>query len=136
MNYKMKFVKAFLIWLVLILLAIVNGAIRSYVTEPLFGANIALPLSGIVLSVMIFVTTYLLISKIGKSKPFVYILIGVMWLVLSNLFDFVMTIVAGNPLSDFIGMFDITTGNLWSMVVVVCLISPILTAKIKKIICK
>jgi hypothetical protein len=31
-------------------------------------------------------------------------------------------------------MFDITTGNLWSIVVIVCLIAPMLVAKIRKLI--
>ena len=90
-----------------------------------------MPLSGIFLSVLIFVTIYLLISKIEKSKPVVYILIGAMWFVLTNLFDLLMTVIGGNPVSDFFDMFDIATGNLWSIVVVVCLISPILTAKLE-----
>lgn len=130
----MKFVKAILIWLIIIPLAIVNGAIRNYVTEPLLGSSVALPLSGVILSVLIFVTAYLLIPKIGKSKPVVFILIGLLWFVLTNLFDLMMTVIGGNPVSDFFGMFDITTGNLWSIVVAVCLISPILTAKIRKLI--
>jgi hypothetical protein len=130
----MKYVKAILIWLLITPLAILNGALRDFVTEPLLG-GIALPLSAVILSVMIFVMAYLLIPKIGKCTAIEYLLIGLAWFVLTNLFDLSMTIFLENgSMADFLAMYDITTGNLWCVVVLVCLISPILVAKIRKLI--
>ena len=128
----MKFLKAALIWVLIIPLAIINGALRDFITEPLLGSGAALPLSGILLSAMIFITAYLLVPKLGNMKSYEYCLIGAMWFVLTNLFDLIMILVSGNPISDFFMMFDITTGNLWILVVVSCLVSPALAAKIRK----
>ena len=130
----MKFAKAVLIWVLIIPLAILNGALREQITEPLLGSSVALPLSGIILSVLIFIMAYLLIPKIGKSKAAEYVLVGVIWFALTNLFDLVMIMVSGNPVSDFFKMFDVTTGNLWSLVVIACLVSPVLAAKLRKFI--
>ena len=66
----MKFAKAILIWMLLIPLAILNGAVRDYITEPLLGSRIALPLSGIILGLFILAVAYLLlIPKMAKVKP-------------------------------------------------------------------
>lgn len=130
----MKFVKAFLLWLGIVPCAILNGTLREIVTEPLLGSVIALPLSGILLCGMVFAIAYFFIPKIEKGAAATYLLIGVMWFALTNLFDFSMTVRGDRPLSDFFDMFDITTGNLWSLVVVTCLISPVLTAKMRKLI--
>ena len=130
----MKFAKAVLIWVLIIPLAILNGFLREYIAEPLLGSSVALPLSGIILSVLIFWVAYLLIAKIGQSKASEYILVGVIWFALTNLFDLLAIVIGGNPISDFFEMFDITAGNLWILVVVSCLISPILAAKLRKLI--
>ena len=130
----MKFVKAILIWVLIIPLAILNGVLRENITEPLLGSGAALPLSGIILSALIFAAAYLLIPKIGRCKASDYILVGVIWFALTNLFDLSMIVISGSPISDFFEMFDITTGNLWSLVVVACLLSPILAAKIRKLV--
>ena len=115
-------------------LGIINGVLRETVTEPLFGSNIALPLSGLILSMLIFVLAYILIQKIGKCNAKEYIIIGIMWFVLANIFDFVVTLVERGTITDFIKLYDISTGNLWCIVVIVCLTSPFLVAKIKKLI--
>lgn len=53
-----KYVYAFLIWVMIIPIAILNGGLREYVLVKL--GNLALPLSGIILSLCIFVVAYLL----------------------------------------------------------------------------
>ncbi len=130
----MIFVKALMLWLAIMPCAIANGVLREIVTEPLLGSALALPLSGVLLCAMIFAIAYFFIPKIGKGTLATYIIVGMMWFALTNLFDFSMILASGKPISDFLAMFDITTGNLWSLVVVVCLVSPVLAAKMRKLI--
>jgi len=130
----MKYFKAVLIWLLITPLAILNGGLRDFVVEPLLG-SIALPLSAVLLSIMVFVMAYFLIPKIGRCTAIEYMLIGVVWFILTNAFDLVMIVFIENgSITDFFKMFDITTGNLWSVVVLVCLLSPILVAKMRKLL--
>ena len=118
------------IWLILTPLGILNGGLRIYITEPLLG-NIALPLSSIILSIMIFIFAYLLIPKIGKCTTKEYIFIGICWAILTNVFDLIVTIIEKRPLSDFLEMYDVTTGNLWIVVIIVILITPSIVGKLK-----
>lgn len=129
----MKFVKVFLIWTLMLPLGILNGGLRIYVTEPLLGSRIAQPLAGVILSILIFIVAFLLIPKVGKFTMIEYIFIGIAWFVLTNVAELLISIIEGVPVSEFFRAFDITTGNLWTLVVVVCLISPALTAKIRKL---
>ena len=130
----MKLVKTLILWLGIVPCAIMNGVLREIVSEPLLGNAIALPLSGVFLCVMIFAIAYFFIPKIGKGTLATYVLVGLIWFTLTNLFDFSATLASGKPFSDFLAMFDITTGNLWSLVVVVCLVSPVLAAKMRNLI--
>ena len=125
-----KYLQAFGIWLLLIPLGILNGGFRIYVTEPLLG-SFALPLSSIILSIMIFAAAYFLVPKIGECKPTEYIGIGIGCAILTNIFDIIVTKIENRPFSDFLEMYDITTGNLWILVVIVTLITPIIVGKIR-----
>lgn len=80
-----KYACAFLIWVMIIPIAILNGGFREYVLVKLGG--LARPLSGIILSVCIFIVAYLLVPKIKNCVRIDYIFFGVMWFILTNLFD-------------------------------------------------
>ena len=57
-----KYVIAFLIWVMIIPVAILNGGFREYVLMEHL-EMLALPLSGIILSVCIFLVAYLFVPK-------------------------------------------------------------------------
>lgn len=130
----MKYAKAFLIWLLMLPMGIINGAVRVIVTEPLLGSAIALPLSGIIFSVLLFFTAFLLIPKIGKCSMTEYIIIGAAWFILTNAAEVAITVIEGNPASGVLMQFDVTTGNLWLLVVTVCLVSPAVAAKVRGLV--
>ena len=57
-----KYIQAVGIWFLIIPIAILNGGLRENVLNKL--GSISLPLSGIILSICVFVIAYLLIPKI------------------------------------------------------------------------
>ena len=61
-----KYIQAVLIWILIIPIAILNGVLRESVFNKL--GSIALPLSGIILSICIFVMAFLLIPTIKNCK--------------------------------------------------------------------
>ena len=63
-----KYIQAIGIWFLIIPLAIMNGGLRENILVKL--GDIALPLSGIILSICIFVVAYLLIPKIKNELMF------------------------------------------------------------------
>ena len=123
-----KYVYAFLIWVMIIPIAILNGGLREYVLVKL--GNLALPLSGIILSLCIFVVAYLLIPKIKNCTKRDYIFFGVMWFILTNLFDLIAYINAGVGFSGLFQSYNILTGNTWLLVVLTALFSPVIVMNI------
>lgn len=126
----MKYLKAIGIWILIIPIAILNGGFRENVLVKL--GDIANPISGIILSVCIFVIAYFLIPKIRNCKKIDYILFGIIWFLLTNLFDLSMFIKSGEGFAGLVKAYDITSGNFWSLVTLTTLISPFLVAKIKR----
>lgn len=125
----MKYFKAFVAWLIILPIAILNGGLREYVLSRL--GVIAMPLSGIILSIFIFIIAYLLIPKIKNCNKLDYIIFGVMWFILTNLFDYIMIIKSGKGISQLISQYDFTNGNLWTLVVISTLTAPWCCVQIK-----
>lgn len=123
-----KYVYAFLIWVMIIPIAILNGGLREYVLVKL--GNLALPLSGIILSLCIFVVAYLLVPKIKNCTKKDYIIFGVMWFILTNLFDLIVYINAGVGFAGLVQSYNILTGNTWLLVVLTALFSPVIVMNI------
>ena len=122
-----KYLKAIGIWFLIIPIAILNGALRESVLNKL--GNISLPLSGIILSICIFLVAYLLIPKIKNCKRKDYIIFGIIWFILTNLFDLAMYISEGENFLALINSYNFMSGNLWILVCITSLISPIVVYK-------
>lgn len=125
-----KYLQAVGIWIFIIPLAILNGGLREYVLINL--GSMALPISGLILCVCIFIVAYFFIPRIKNCKNVDYIMFGVIWFVLTNLFDFSMILSEGGTIFDLLQMYDFTTGNLWILVVIVTTISPYLVSRLKQ----
>ncbi|HID82523.1 MAG TPA: hypothetical protein EYH06_06030 [Chromatiales bacterium] len=124
--------KATGIWLLIVIAAIFNGVFRERVLVPAVGADLALPLSGVLLAVLVFLVTLLLISFIGSSKQNTYIYIGLLWVVLTLSFEFLFGhFVVGKPWHEIIQVFNIRKGDLFIVVLFITGISPWLAARIR-----
>ena len=125
-----KYVLAAGIWLLILPLAILNGGLREAVLNKL--GSIGLSLSGIILSLCIFGVAYLLIPRLGGCRPRDYLIFGIMWFILTNLFDLSMILTEGGGFGDLLGSYNFFTGNLWILVVLSALLSPVLAAVLRK----
>ena len=125
-----KYIMAILIWIMIIPIAILNGGFREYVLVKL--GIMARPLSGIILSICIFAVAYLLVPKIKNCIKRDYIVFGVIWFILTNLFDLVAYIKDGGGFADLLQSYNILTGNTWLIVVLTALFAPMIVMKIKE----
>lgn len=126
-----KYIMAILIWIMIIPIAILNGGFREYILVKL--GILARPLSGIILSVCIFAVAYFLVPKIKNCVKRDYIIFGVIWFILTNLFDLVAYIKDGGGFADLLQSYNILTGNTWLIVVLTALFAPIVVMKIKDV---
>lgn len=126
------FLKTGVIWFLIAVLAVGNGVFRQSVLVPGIGHSLALPLSGIILSVIVFAVTCLFFSFFGKQTVLGYFLIGVQWVVMTLVFEFMLGhYLLDRSLSEILQVFDIMNGDFFLIVLLVSLFSPLLSAKIK-----
>jgi len=126
--------KSLLIWLAIIPFAILNGALREAVINPLIGVKYGLPLSAILLCLMIFILCYFTIPRIGEGTAKIYRIIGLWWIILTVLFETGFGLLTGNTFTELVKAYDITMGNLWLLVVLFTGITPWMIAKVRKLI--
>jgi len=126
--------KSILIWLSIIPLAILNGGLREFFLINWLGENSAEFVSGIILCLLIFIVSLVFIPRIGKGESKIYLKMGILWIILTIIFETTFGLAIGNSFSELLKAYDITTGNLWLIVVVFIGIVPWLVAKIKRII--
>ncbi|QBZ81999.1 hypothetical protein GHNINEIG_00023 [Hydrogenovibrio crunogenus] len=129
------YIKAAIIWCLIVLMAILNGAFRESILNPVFGDKIALPLSGLILSVIIIVISYLLINWLKATDPQTYLKVGLFWGSLTIGFEYGLGyFVLHQPLDDIHQVFNLQQGNLFALALLTSTISPWLVAKIKHLI--
>ena len=124
-------IKAVVIWLAILVIAVLNGVLRENVLVPSFGAVTSLILSGILLSCFIFVSAYLLVPWLGTRVPNQLVLIGAGWVVLTLIFEFSFGLSRGMPLSQILEAYTFNSGNIWPVVLLVTAVSPWLAAKLR-----
>jgi len=125
-----KYIMAIFIWIMIIPIAILNGGFREYVLVKL-GA-LARPLSGIILSICIFVVAYFLVPRIKNCVKRDYMIFGVIWFILTNLLDLSMYIMDEGGFVDLLNSYNILTGNTWLLVVLTALFAPAAVMRIRK----
>ncbi|MBQ8326847.1 MAG: hypothetical protein IJX86_07210 [Lachnospiraceae bacterium] len=124
-----RYLQAIGVWVCIIPIAILNGGLRENVLVKL--GQIAQPLSGIILSICIFAVALCLIPKIQNCKTRDYWFFGIIWFVLTNLFDLTMILKSGGSFSDLLKAYNFLSGNTWILVVLTALIAPGIVAKIR-----
>ncbi len=127
-------VKSILIWICIIPLAILNAGLRQKIFTPLLGHGCSLPLSGLTLALLIFIVTLILIPRLGSGTSMTYWKIGLFWVLLTVLFETGLGFLMGNPLSEILNTYDISSGNLWLLVVIFIGFIPRIVAGMKHLI--
>jgi hypothetical protein len=123
------------IWLVMVIVAIVNGVIREKLMASMIGSAIALPVSGLLLSILIFLVVFLLVPFFGFLESKMYFFIGFIWFVLTLSFEFLFGhFVAGKSWHEIMQVFNIIKGNLFIVALLTTLISPWLSAKLRGLV--
>lgn len=120
------------IWVLFVGIAILNGAMREKFLVPSIGAQLALPLSGILLSAFIFLITLGMVPFLNLSDPLSLWLVGIFWVFLLLIFEFIFGhYVMEEPWKKLLEQFNIFKGNLFLMVIVTTAVSPYVTAKLR-----
>lgn len=123
--------KAFAIWLLILLLAVMNGALREAVFISQFGFQSAMLISGLLLSAFILLVTFLTWPWLKVQQLSHAFGIGLFWLLLTLLFEFSFGRWQGKSWIELLDTYRLKDGNLWPLVLLFTTLSPYITFKIR-----
>jgi hypothetical protein len=127
--------KAIVLWFAILLLAILNGALREKVLMPALGSFSGLIASGSMLGICIFLVALAAAPWYGRLASREWLLVGAFWLLLTLAFEFSFgRFVQQKSWAELFEAYTFHGGNLWPAVLVVTLISPWLAAKCRGLV--
>lgn len=112
------------IWLMMVVAAIINGFLRDNFLYQLTGSY-ALPLSGIILSLVVFLICFISISLFKQLKPLSYFIIGLSWVCMTLLFEYLFGhFVTGKSWHEINQVFNLEKGDLFILVLLTTISAP------------
>ena len=115
------------VWVLMAVVAVLNGAFRETFLVPRLGEY-----AGHVLSTALLVAAILVISALYFAATATeytrteLLLVGVLWTVLTVGFEFLVGYAEGTPVSVTLGQYDVLAGQVWILVPLTLLVSPLL----------
>jgi hypothetical protein len=117
--------RALLVWILLVGLAILNGATREAVVSPRLGAAAGHLVSSVLLAGLIALTAWLTIRWIAPGSVRRAWAVGVLWLSLTVAFEFLAGHYAfGHPWPRLLADYDVLQRRVWLLVLVATLVTP------------
>jgi len=124
--------RALLIWLLIAVLANLNGALRQFVINPLSNEGAGHVISTLMLAGIVLLTTWLTIGWMRPSTAGEAWTIGAVWLLLTLAFEFGFGhFVFGKPWSVLLADHRLDQGRIWTLVPVVTTLAPWLAGRWK-----
>ena len=125
--------KYLLAWFPMLLLAVGNGALRDLVYKKYTGELAAHQLSTILLLMLFAVYTGLIIHKFLPASTTQAFLIGILWMLLTLIFEFGFGRIRGRSWSALLADYNILSGRIWVLIPIWLAMAPyILQVNLKK----
>ena len=124
--------RALAVWVGILVLASVNGALRDLVMTPRLGDPVARAISTVLLCGLVLLVTWLTLTWIGPRSRTDAIVIGSVWVACTLAFEFL----AGHylfrkPWVELLADYDLRRGRIWIAVLVVTFAAPCLIARVR-----
>jgi hypothetical protein len=123
--------KTLVLWVGILMLAVLNGALREAILIPQLGTATSFILSGVLLSALIFVIAYISLPWLGARRSTELVGIGFGWLALTIVFEFSFGLLQGKSWQALLEAYMFKGGNIWPVVLVVTALAPWLAAKVR-----
>ena len=122
--------RSILVWVVMLAVASVNGALREAALIPMTGVVPGRALSTLLLCLLVLLLTYATIRWIGPRSRRDTWLIGGGWLAQTLAFELLAGhFLFGNSWSQLLEDYNVFRGRIWILALVVILVSPRLCAQ-------
>jgi hypothetical protein len=104
--------------------------LMNLIYQPLWGEMIAHQIGMITRILINFVFAYLLLLYAEEYHTLDLILVGVLWLILTLIFEWGGSLAIGRPVSEIIVGWNIFEGYMWPYVLLSYLLAPLIVGKI------
>ena len=130
----MIILKSILVWLVFILAESLNGTARIFWLIPLLGENLAHQISFAIGSLLVLAIATLFIRWLEASKLSQLLSIGLIWLLLTVLFEIALgRFVLAYSWQQIAADYNVLQGGLMPIGLVLLVFSPFIAAKIRRV---
>lgn len=114
------------LWVAMAVFAVINGIFREVMLIPLIGERVGHVVSTVLLIVAILLLSYFYFTRSGIDyKRAELVGIGVVWVVLTVGFEFLVGFLEGIPVSETLAQYDLLAGQVWIFVPLALLITPL-----------
>ena len=128
------FLRALAVWLLLLILAVLNGGLRDTQLSPRLGDTVGRGISTLLLCGLIVLATWLTIGWIRPGGSREALAVGALWVALTLAFEFgVGHYGDGKPWPELLADYDLSRGRIWITVLVVTLLAPWWTARSREL---
>ncbi len=124
--------KVLAVWAAILVVAILNGALREMVLTPVLGAFGGRLTSGVILCACIFLAAWLATPWYGPQGAARFWAIGVFWLVATLAFEVGIGVAQGRDFRELLQAYTFEGGNIWPLILVAALVSPPLAARARR----
>ena len=131
MNLMSVFIKYLLLWFPMLFIAILNGTLREFVFRKFTGELTAHQLSTITLLLFFSIYIHFVVTKIPPGSSLNALLIGLLWVVLTLLFEFGFGRYRGNSWETLLHDYNLVKGRIWLLIPVWVAIAPYLFYKLR-----
>jgi hypothetical protein len=118
--------KYFLLWLPMPFIAILNAIIRELLFVKNLGESTAHQISTATLLLFLGFYIFIVLNKWRLVSTNQAVLTGVLWSFLTILFEFSIGFASNKNFSELIQAYDLLSGNLWALVPLFMLVSPVI----------
>jgi len=121
------------LWFGLLCIAVANGALRDLVYGPAMSELGAHQLSTVIGCSAFLFYTWLVGKRWPIANSIVALKIGVMWLAMTLVFEtWMILVLQGKPVSALLKSYDVCAGQLWVLVLLTALLSPLVVVQIRQ----
>lgn len=124
--------KMVLWWLVILVLAILNGTVREKLLIPSLGSFAALLISGLLLAVFIVLVAYIAVPGFASLSAPGYWAIGLCWLIMTVIFEFSFGLmIQHKKVTELMQAYTFKGGNIWPVVLMCVAVAPWIAAHLR-----
>lgn len=124
--------RSLVIWVLMLLVASLNGAIREAMLIPMMGDTAGRAVSTLMLCLLVLLLTYFTIRWIRPHSGRDTWGIGGLWVALTLAFEFLAGhFLFGNPWTQLLADYNVLRGRIWILVLITIALAPRLCARIR-----